>query len=231
MSPSNDLRRFVGCVAKYTRTARGTGSRRRPRERLRDRRDLIRCRVGELDRHLAARGYGGELRADDSRGHQRQRRCGLVIARSRSAQYLIRFDCNPCRRANTGAVSPLRCHASITARPSASLQYFDDVGKRIRRASRAGRSGQPRSAGCGPPYAHRHPARARASRLRANPTRPSCPGYVRTGRRSTWCCTSKSAHGWNETGRSAQSNTRHGADLVPLPASTRVARPPCEANR
>src|SRR5690606_21563525 len=42
---------------------------------------------------------------------------GASTRDSRRAQYLIRLDRSPWRRANAGAVSPLRCHASITERP------------------------------------------------------------------------------------------------------------------
>ncbi|HEY3034254.1 MAG TPA: hypothetical protein VGJ54_06305 [Streptosporangiaceae bacterium] len=51
--------------------------------------------------------------------------------------------------------------------------------------------------------------------------RPSAPGSARTMPRSTQCFTARSAHGWNATGRSARSSTRHGSDLVPPTGLTR----------
>ncbi len=44
---------------------------------------------------------------------------------------------------------------------------------------------------------------------------PASTGCARTGRRSTQCFTTRSAHGWNATGRSTRSSTRRGSDLVP----------------
>ena len=50
---------------------------------------------------------------------------------------------------------------------------------------------------------------------RGDGMRPSVPGSARTMRRSTPCCTTRSAHGWNATGRSTRSSTRHGSDPGP----------------
>jgi len=52
---------------------------------------------------------------------------------------------------------------------------------------------------------------------RVNSARPSVPGCARTVRNSTRCFTRGSGNGWNTTGRSARSSTRHGPDLVPRP--------------
>ncbi|HUK71024.1 MAG TPA: hypothetical protein VLW50_20060 [Streptosporangiaceae bacterium] len=52
------------------------------------------------------------------------------------------------------------------------------------------------------------------SPARVNRMRPSVPGCARTVRRSTQCSTTRSALGWNATGRSTRSSTRHGSDLV-----------------
>jgi hypothetical protein len=58
-------------------------------------------------------------------------------------------------------------------------------------------------------------AKAKAAPARVNSLRPSVPGCVRTRRCSTQCFTARSASGWNATGRSTRSSTRHGPDLVP----------------
>ena len=50
----------------------------------------------------------------------------------------------------------------------------------------------------------RRPARTRAAAARADGMRSSVPGCARTARRSTRCCTARSAHGWNATGRSTR---------------------------
>ena len=75
----------------------------------------------------------------------------------------------PCRCANTRAGSPLRRHASITARPSASLQilrecweptHFESVACRPRHGHASGR--------CAPPYAHVYRSAARRSYINMN---------------------------------------------------------------
>jgi hypothetical protein len=58
---------------------------------------------------------------------------------------------------------------------------------------------------------------SRAAPARVNSMRPSVPGCARTVRSSTQCITTRSAHDWNATGRSARSSTRHESDLVPPP--------------
>ena len=60
------------------------------------------------------------------------------------------------------------------------------------------------------PYFTRRPARTKAAAQRS-----SIPGCAQTRRRSTRCSTTRSGHGWNATGRSTRSSTRHGPDPGP----------------
>ena len=55
----------------------------------------------------------------------------------------------------------------------------------------------------------------RPARTKAAAARSSVPGCARTRRRSTRCSTTRSANGWNATGRSTRSSTRHGPDPGP----------------